>query len=59
MRLLAIVSALALIPAVVGGLMGMNLADNPWPATLAQVAFGTFVLMLCVLYTFLAKGWLR
>jgi hypothetical protein len=59
MRLLAIVSALALIPAVVGGLMGMNLVDNPWPATLGQVAFGTFVLMLCVLYTFLAKGWLK
>lgn len=59
MRLLAIVSALALIPTIVGGLMGMNLIGNPWPFTLSQVAFGTFVLMLCVLYTFLAKGWLR
>lgn len=59
MRLLAIVSALALIPTIVGGLMGMNLVGNPWPLTLTQVAFGTFVLMLCVLYTFLAKGWLR
>jgi hypothetical protein len=59
MRLLAIVSALALIPAVVGGLMGMNLIDNPWPATLPQVGFGTFILMLCVLYTFMAKGWLK
>jgi len=32
---------------------------NPWPVTLSQVAFGTFILMLCVLYAFLAKGWLR
>lgn len=59
MRLLAIVSALAIIPTLVGGLMGMNLIDNPWPATLAQVAFGTFIAMTCVLYIFLAKGWLK
>lgn len=59
MRLLAIVSALALVPAVVGGLMGMNLVDNPWPATLAQVAFGVFIVMVGMLYTFLAKGWLK
>ena len=59
MRLLAIVSTLALIPAVVGGLLGMNLGDAPWPVTLGQVAFGTLVLMLGVLYSFMAKGWLR
>jgi len=59
MRLLAIVTTLALIPAVVGGLLGMNLSEAPWPVTLGQVAFGTLVLTLGVLYTFLAKGWLR
>jgi len=59
MRLLAVVSSLALIPTIVGGLLGMNVLGNPWPVTLAQVAFGTFILMLCVLYAFLAKGWLR
>ena len=59
MRLLAVVSSLALIPTIIGGLLGMNIAGNPWPLTLAQVAFGTFILMLCVLYAFLAKGWLR
>jgi Mg2+ and Co2+ transporter CorA len=59
MRLVAIVSALALIPAIVGGLLGMNLGDAPWPVTLGQVAFGTLMLMLAVLYTFMAKGWLR
>jgi Mg2+ and Co2+ transporter CorA len=58
MRLLAIVSTLALIPAVVGGLLGMNLVEAPWPVTLGQVAFGTLVLTLGVLYTFMAKGWL-
>jgi Mg2+ and Co2+ transporter CorA len=59
MRLLAVVSSLALIPTIVGGLLGMNILGNPWPVTLAQVAFGTFILMLGVLYAFMAKGWLR
>ena len=59
MRLLAVVSSLAIIPTIVGGLLGMNILGNPWPVTLAQVAFGTFVLMLGVLYAFMAKGWLR
>lgn len=59
MRLLAIVSTLALIPTVMGGLLGMNLATSPWPATLGQVGFGVLVMMLAVLYAFQAKGWLR
>ena len=58
-RLLMIVSTLALIPAVLGGLLGMNLVEAPWSVTLAQVAFGALVLTLGVLYIFLAKGWLR
>jgi len=59
LRLLAALSSLALIPAVVGGLLGMNLVDAPWTLTLGQVAFITLVLMLGVLYAFMAKGWLR
>jgi Mg2+ and Co2+ transporter CorA len=59
MRLLAVVSSLAIIPTIIGGLLGMNILGNPWPVTLSQVAFGTFILMLGVLYAFMAKGWLR
>jgi Mg2+ and Co2+ transporter CorA len=59
MRLLMIVSTLALIPAVLGGLLGMNLAEAPWPITLGQVSFCALVLSLGVLYIFLAKGWFR
>ena len=59
MRLLAILSALGLIPAVVGGLLGMNLVGNPWPATLPQVAFGVFCGMALALYVFFIKGWIR
>jgi Mg2+ and Co2+ transporter CorA len=59
MRLVAIVTTLGLIPAVIGGLFGMNVADAPWPVTLGQIAFVTLFLILGVLYTFMAKGWLR
>jgi Mg2+ and Co2+ transporter CorA len=59
MRLLMIVSTLALIPAVLGGLLGMNLVEAPWPITLGQVSFVALVLTLGVLYIFLAKGWFR
>ena len=59
MRVLAVVSVLGLIPAVVGGLFGMNLADNPWPFTLAQVTFVVVTAMVTCLYLFVVKGWLR
>lgn len=59
MRVLAVVSVLGLIPAVIGGLFGMNLVDNPWPFTLPQVAFAVcFGMVLCI-YLFFVKGWLR
>jgi Mg2+ and Co2+ transporter CorA len=59
MRVLAVVSVLGLIPAVIGGLFGMNLVDNPWPFTLPQVAFAVVFGMVLCLYFFFVKGWLR
>lgn len=59
MRLLALLTALALIPATVGGLLGMNLGDAPWSATLPKVAFGVAAGMSLSLYIFAIKGWLR
>lgn len=59
MRLLALLTALALIPATVGGLLGMNITDAPWPGTLSQIAFGVGVGMTLSLYIFAIKGWLR
>ena len=59
MRVLAVVSVLGLIPAVVGGLFGMNLVDNPWPFTLKQVSFCVVFGMVLCLYFFFVKGWLR
>ncbi|MGH9204021.1 MAG: CorA family divalent cation transporter [Vicinamibacterales bacterium] len=59
MKLLAIVGFLGLIPSVAGGLLGMNVAGNPWPVTLGQVAFGIAMGMAISLYVFAIKGWLR
>jgi Mg2+ and Co2+ transporter CorA len=59
MRLLAVVNVLALIPAVVGGLLGMNILGAPWPLTLPQVAFFTLLANIFCLYYFAVKGWLR
>jgi Mg2+ and Co2+ transporter CorA len=59
MRVLAVISALGLIPAVVGGMLGMNVIGSPWAITLPQVAFCVFFGMVVGLYLFLIKGWLR
>ena len=59
MKLLAIVGFLGLIPSVAGGLLGMNVAGNPWSVTLGQVAFGIAMGMAISLYVFAIKGWLR
>jgi Mg2+ and Co2+ transporter CorA len=59
MRVLAVVSVVGLIPAIVGGLLGMNLIDTPWPLTLAQVAFLVLFGMVLGVYFFFVKGWLR
>ena len=59
MRVLALLTALALIPATVGGLLGMNVEGAPWPATLQQVAFGVAAGMALSLYVFAIKGWMR
>jgi Mg2+ and Co2+ transporter CorA len=59
MRLLAVVNVLALIPAVVGGLLGMNILGAPWALTLPQVGFFTLLANIFCLYYFAIKGWLR
>lgn len=59
MRVVAAVSALGLIPTIVGGLLGMNLVGNPWPFTLAQVTFCVAIVFLACLYILIVKKWLR
>jgi len=59
MRLLAVVNVIALIPAVIGGLLGMNILGAPWPLTLPQVTFGIVMANVFCLYYFAVKGWMR
>ena len=59
MKVLAVVSVLGLIPGVIGGILGMNLLDNPWPFKLTQVTFIIFYGMILCLYIFFVKGWIR
>ena len=59
LKLLAVVSCLGLIPAVIGGMLGMNVMGNPWPMTLGQVSFLAGMSGIVVLYVFAVKGWLR
>jgi len=59
MKVLAVITSLSLIPAVIGGLLGENLADSPYQLTIFEVTFLVLALMLLGLYAYWRKGWLR
>ncbi len=59
MKVLAVITSLALIPTVIGGLLGENLADSPYHVTIFEIAFLVLSLMLLALYGYWRKGWLR
>ncbi|HVY61706.1 MAG TPA: CorA family divalent cation transporter, partial [Planctomycetota bacterium] len=58
MRILAIVTTVALVPSVAGGLFGMNLDGIPH-VPFWNIVFGVGVGMTVCLYVFAVKGWLR
>ncbi len=59
MKLLAVLTALTMIPALVGGLLGMNLIGNPWPATLLQMVSVVALVMLMTAWVYYNIGWLK
>ncbi|MEM2933458.1 MAG: CorA family divalent cation transporter [Methanocellales archaeon] len=59
MRVLAVITALALIPTIIGGLLGENLIDTPYPVTIFEIFFLVLSLMLLGGYAFYRRGWLR
>ncbi len=59
MRILAVLTCLALIPSTIGGLLGENLVDAPFNITMPEVGLITIGLMLIALYSFYKMGWLR
>jgi Mg2+ and Co2+ transporter CorA len=59
MRLLAVITSLALIPTIIGGLLGENLADQPYQISIFEVSFLVIALMVLALYAYWRKGWLK
>jgi Mg2+ and Co2+ transporter CorA len=59
MKFLAVMTALTLIPTVVGGLMGTNITGTPWDITLLQLVVLVAIVMLAASWTFYKLGWLK
>lgn len=59
MRILAVITCLALVPSTIGGLLGENILGIPFKINLGEVALIVVSLMVLELYTFYKMGWLR
>ncbi len=59
MRILAIITCLALVPSTIGGLLGENILGQPFPLTIGEVIVIVASLMVLELYAFYKMGWLR
>ena len=59
MKLLAVITCLAVIPTIIGGLLGQNLKDQPYNITISEIFFFVISIMLIGLYVFYRKGWLK
>ena len=59
MRVIAVITSLAVVPALIGGLMGMNLIGMPWNMHLWQVVVFVAVVMMSMGWVFYRLGWLK
>ncbi|MGB8308573.1 MAG: CorA family divalent cation transporter [Methanoregula sp.] len=59
MKLIAVLTALAIIPTIVGGLLGANLMGNPWPISLAQMVTIVGIAMIATAWVFYRLGWFK
>jgi Mg2+ and Co2+ transporter CorA len=59
LKILAVITAISVIPSAIGGLLGTNMLDTPYGATLWQLSFIVSVSMAFVAYTFIKLGWLK
>ncbi len=59
MKILAVLTALTMVPTIVGGLLGMNLIGNPWPATLLQMITIVGLVMVLTAWVYFNVGWLK
>ena len=59
MRVIAVLSALVLIPTLIGQVLGMNILGTPFSLYLWEVTVWTIISMLVVGWVFYRLGWLR
>ena len=59
MRLIAVITCLGILPAIILGALGTNLIDNPWDVHLWQVLGGLGIAMLAIGWIFYRLGWLK
>ena len=59
MRLIAVITVLGIIPAIVLGALGTNVAGNPWGIHLWQVFLIPIILMLALGWVFYRLGWTK
>jgi Mg2+ and Co2+ transporter CorA len=58
MRIIAVITSLGIIPALMG-LLGSNIAGNPWDIQLWQVFTLLGIIMVVMLWIFYRLGWLK
>lgn len=59
LKILAVITAVSVVPSALGGVLGMNLLDVPFEALLWQLALVIGIIMLFIMYVFTKLGWLK
>ncbi len=59
MRLIAVITSLGILPAIILGALGTNIAGNPWDIQLWQVFLGLGISMLALGWIFYRLGWMK
>ena len=59
LKILAVITAISVIPSSIGGVMGMNLLDVPFGAMLWQMVLVIGIIMAFMAYVTLKLGWLK
>ncbi|HSV49899.1 MAG TPA: CorA family divalent cation transporter [Candidatus Acidoferrales bacterium] len=59
LKILAVITAISVVPTAVSGILGTNMIDTPYGASLWQLSFVVSVCVGFIAYTFVKLGWLK
>jgi Mg2+ and Co2+ transporter CorA len=59
MKVIAVITCLAIIPATVGGLLGVNLDEGNFHIKFIEIFFIVFFSVLLGIYAFYKKKWIN